>query len=75
MYCNHCLPCPAVIDIAQIHRLVDAAQWGVTKSLQIAYDVLPVRASACTECGACVERCPFGVDVVLKMKQAVDLFG
>lgn len=74
VYCNHCLPCPAVIDIAQIHRLVDAAQWGVTKSLQMAYDALAARASACTECRACVERCPFGVDVTLKMSQAVELF-
>ena len=75
VYCNHCLPCPAVIDIAHLHRLVDAAQGGVTRSLQRAYDALPVRASACTECGACVERCPFGVDVISKMRQAVDLFG
>jgi predicted aldo/keto reductase-like oxidoreductase len=75
VYCNHCLPCPAVIDVAQVHRLVDAAQWGVTRSLQMAYDALPVRASACTECGACVERCPFSVDVISKMRQAVDLFG
>jgi predicted aldo/keto reductase-like oxidoreductase len=31
------------------------------------------RASACTECGVCVERCPFEVDVVSKMKQAAEL--
>ena len=30
-------------------------------------------ASACTECGVCVERCPFEVDVVSKMKQAAEL--
>jgi len=74
VYCNHCLPCPAVIDIAQINRLVDTAQQGISERLRMAYDVLLVKASACTECGACVERCPFGVDVISKMRQAVELF-
>jgi predicted aldo/keto reductase-like oxidoreductase len=73
-YCNHCLPCPAVIDIGQVHRLLDLAQFGLTASLQSAYDALPARASACTECGACVTRCPFGVDVVGKMRDAAWLF-
>jgi predicted aldo/keto reductase-like oxidoreductase len=74
VYCNHCLPCPVVIDIGLINRLVDAAQWGISKELQMAYDALPVRASSCTECGACTERCPFGVDAIAKMRQAVELF-
>jgi predicted aldo/keto reductase-like oxidoreductase len=74
VYCNHCLPCPAVIDIAQIHRVADAAQYGISEELRMAYDALPVKASACTECGACTERCPFGVDVIRRMRQAVELF-
>jgi predicted aldo/keto reductase-like oxidoreductase len=74
VYCNHCLPCPVVIDIGQVNRLLDAAQWGLTDDLQRAYDRLPVRASACTECGACVERCPFGVEVIATMQQAVEIF-
>lgn len=28
------------------------------------------KASACNECGVCMERCPFEVDVISKMKQA-----
>ena len=74
VYCNHCLPCPAVIDIGQINRLVDAAQWGISKELQMAYNAVPMKASACTECGACMERCPFGVDGIAKMRQAVEWF-
>ncbi len=74
VYCNHCLPCPAVIDIGQIHRLADAAQWSLSEELRIAYNALPVKASACTECGACTERCPFGVDVIARMRQVVELF-
>jgi predicted aldo/keto reductase-like oxidoreductase len=74
VYCNHCLPCPAVIDIGQVLRMVDLAQWGVTTELQRAYDRLPVRASACTACEACEARCPFGVEVVANMRRAVTLF-
>ncbi len=74
VYCNHCLPCPVVIDIGQISRLLDAAQQGMTGALQVAYGALPVKASACTECGACVARCPFGVDVMANMRQAIAWF-
>jgi hypothetical protein len=74
VYCNHCLPCPVVIDIAQVSRLVDAAQSGITGSLRLAYGALPTSASACTECGVCVQRCPFGVEVIAKVRQAVEVF-
>ena len=29
-YCNHCLPCPVVIDIGQVNRLLDWAELGLT---------------------------------------------
>jgi predicted aldo/keto reductase-like oxidoreductase len=38
------------------------------------YAEFPVKASACVECGICVERCPFDVDIVAKMHQAAALF-
>lgn len=74
VYCNHCLPCPALIDIGQVNRFLDAAQIGLTERLRRAYDALPVKASSCTECGACVERCPFGVLVIVRIQQAAALF-
>ena len=73
-YCNHCLPCPMVIDIGQINRLLDLAQFGLTAGLRTAYSALPTKASACTECGACSKRCPFGVDVVPRLRQAITVF-
>jgi predicted aldo/keto reductase-like oxidoreductase len=73
-YCNHCLPCPVVIDIGQVCRLLDLAGSGPTASLSAAYAALPVKASICTECGACTKRCPFGVDVIPRIHQAVEVF-
>jgi predicted aldo/keto reductase-like oxidoreductase len=72
--CNHCLPCPADIDIGQTILLVGFAGWAMTDDLRTWYDVQPVKASACTECGVCVDRCPFGVDIIAKMQRAVEVF-
>jgi predicted aldo/keto reductase-like oxidoreductase len=74
VYCNHCLPCPVNIDIAQVNRLLDAAEGGVTVGLRSAYGELAARASACTECGACVVRCPFGVAVTERLRSAVAVY-
>ena len=73
-YCSHCLPCPEVIDIAQVNRLLDLAEFGLTENLRQTYDGLAVKASACTECGVCEKRCPFAVPVVQRIKQAAELF-
>jgi len=74
VYCNHCLPCPSVIDIGQVIRLLETAQHKMTAELRAAYDALSAKASDCVHCGSCVERCPFGVDAESKMEQAVALF-
>jgi predicted aldo/keto reductase-like oxidoreductase len=73
VYCNHCLPCPSAIDIGQTIRLLEMAQQHLTAELQVAYEALPAKASNCVQCDACTERCPFGVDVVGKMEQAIEL--
>jgi predicted aldo/keto reductase-like oxidoreductase len=74
VYCNHCLPCPAGIDIGECNRLLDRAKQGMTREIQDTYNMYPAKASKCTECGQCVERCPFEVDVVSRMKEAASLF-
>jgi predicted aldo/keto reductase-like oxidoreductase len=73
--CNHCLPCPADIDIGETILLVGFASWdGVNDWLRAWYGKLPAKASACIECGVCTERCPFGVDVIARMQEAVELY-
>jgi predicted aldo/keto reductase-like oxidoreductase len=74
VYCNHCLPCPSPIDIGQVNRLLDMAQQELTPELQAAYDGLDSKASDCTQCGVCEDRCPFGVGVMDQMEQAAALF-
>jgi uncharacterized protein len=77
--CKHCLPCPQEIDIPLvIYNLEYVAFYsGSHVSEQYnreIYASLPVKASACIECDACLERCPFEVDIIAKMHRAVEVF-
>ena len=75
VYCQHCLPCPEELEIGWIIWLVDAARDGVTDELHKMYDDYEVKASACVQCGACLERCPYDVDIMAKLEQAAAIFG
>lgn len=74
MYCNHCSPCPVGIDIGATTRITDIAGYKINNNVVSEYEALSVKASACTECNVCMERCPFGVDVVSNMTRAVRIF-
>jgi predicted aldo/keto reductase-like oxidoreductase len=72
VYCNHCQPCPAGIDIGLVNKYYDLALAGD----QIAanhYDKLGVKADACLQCGHCESRCPFGVKQMSRM-QTIDTY-
>jgi len=77
VYCNHCLPCPAYIDVAQVNKYLDLAQIGaeIPATIRAHYHALEAKAEDCTDCGACEERCPFGVPVRQRMKEAERRFG
>lgn len=75
-YCNHCSPCAVGIPIAKVNELLDKAETdGMTPELQAKYEALPHHAGECTHCGACMSRCPFGVDIPAKMDNAKAVFG
>ena len=77
MYCGHCAPCSKKIDIASVNKYLDLAsiQQEIPETLKNHYDLLEHHANECIECGACMKNCPFGVEIIDKMKQAVTLFG
>ncbi|MEG0772074.1 aldo/keto reductase [Clostridium sp.] len=77
MYCGHCAPCSKKIDIASVNKYLDLAliQEDVPETLKNHYDLLENHGNQCIECGLCMKNCPFGVDIINKMKQAVKLFG
>ena len=74
VYCNHCQPCPAGIDIGIVNKYYDLSLAG-DKMAHNHYDKLVVNASACLECGHCDSRCPFNVKQQQKMKKIAEYFG
>ena len=77
MYCNHCLQCPAKIDIASVNKYLDLVELDKrpADSVRQHYNSLGNTAKYCIECGACERRCPFDVTIVKRMKKAFDVFG
>ncbi len=68
VYCNHCQPCPAGIDIGLVNKYYDLALAGDPIAANH-YTKLRVNADACLHCGHCESRCPFGVKQESRMEQ------
>jgi uncharacterized protein len=62
--CDYCLPCPAEIPIQFImgvRSLVKRAGPAILKSPMLAKTL--EKAVGCTECGDCMERCPYNLQI------------
>lgn len=77
MYCSHCAPCPAKIDVAAVTKFLHlaVAQKDIPETVREHYEVLEHHAGECMQCGACEARCPFGVSIMQNMQRAADVFG
>ena len=76
MYCGHCAPCPAGIDVAHVTKLLNLARARqmIPETVREHYAALEHKASACLACGSCNDRCPFDVAAMVNMAQAAALF-
>ena len=78
VYCSHCQPCPAGIDIAGVNKYLDIARLDpdhVPPSVRSHYAGLAQGGGACIGCGSCETRCPFGVPIIQNMALAAQMFG
>lgn len=77
MYCGHCAPCPAGIDVAAVTKFLNlaVAQGAVPETVREHYAALLHQAGECIRCGACNKRCPFEVAAMSNMEKAAELFG
>ena len=73
VYCNHCQPCPAGIDIGLANKYYDLAMAGDVIAANH-YTKLGVKADACLQCGHCDSRCPFGVKQTARMAEIANYF-
>ena len=68
VYCNHCQPCPAGIDIGLVNKYYDLAMAGDDMAADH-YRKLSVNAEDCLKCGHCEGRCPFHVKQESRMDE------
>ena len=73
VYCNHCKPCPAGLDIGLINKYYDLSRVG-DQMARSHYEKLEKKASDCIKCGHCNHRCPFKVDQVSLMESIAAYF-
>jgi len=76
VYCSHCQPCPAEIDIAAVNKYLDIARLdtaNIPPSVRSHYINLLHKGDECTGCGHCEQRCPFDVPVIKNMADAASL--
>ncbi|MDE6441468.1 MAG: aldo/keto reductase [Clostridia bacterium] len=74
VYCNHCQPCPAGIDIGIVNKYYDLSLAGDKMAFDH-YSKLKVKADRCLKCGHCDKRCPFKVKQQDRMKEIAHYFG
>ena len=74
VYCNHCKPCPAGIDIGTVNKYYDLARAGDALAADH-YKNLAKTAADCIACGHCNRRCPFHADQTARMREIAAYFG
>ena len=73
VYCNHCQPCPAGIDVGLVNKYYDLALAGDDMAANH-YGKLSINADACVGCGHCDSRCPFHTVQSARMKEIAAYF-
>ena len=74
VYCNHCQPCPAGLDVGLINKYYDLARAGDALAADH-YAHLDKRAGDCVACGHCDLRGPFHVAQSQRMEEIRAYFG
>lgn len=74
VYCNHCQPCPAGLDVGLINKYYDLARAGDVLAHDH-YSNLEKTAGDCVSCGHCDSRCPFHVAQSQHMEEIRSYFG
>lgn len=74
--CNYCQPCSVGINISGVFLFQGYLdRYGLGDWAKSRYATLPVKASACVDCGACEPRCPYNLPIRQMLKEAASKFG
>ncbi len=75
VYCHHCLPCPVNIPVGWMMWLLDQLSGRALEEVRAIYADFKTDVTSCVECGECLARCPFGVDIMGRLTKVAELFG
>lgn len=74
--CNYCQPCTVGINISGCFLFQGYLdRYGLEKWARERYQTIPVKASACVECGICETRCPYNLPIREMLKVCASKFG
>jgi len=74
--CNYCAPCTVGINIPSVFVFQGYLErYGLADWAKDRYNAMPVKASACVDCGACEGRCPYNLPIRQMLKDAAAKFG
>ncbi|MFR0986686.1 MAG: aldo/keto reductase [Frisingicoccus sp.] len=74
--CNYCQPCTAGINISGCFLFQGYLdRYGLGDWAKDRYNAMPVKASACVDCGACETRCPYNLPIRDMLKKCAEEFG
>lgn len=74
--CNYCAPCTVGINISGVFLFAGYLErYNLEDWARDRYNALPVKASACVECGECESRCPYHLPIREKLKKCAEEFG
>ena len=73
--CRYCMPCPSGVNIPESFKhLNNAEMFNNVEGEKLLYGGLEGKASNCTECGECEEKCPQKTPIRGMLKEVVKLF-
>lgn len=74
--CNYCAPCTVGISIPNVFLMEGyLTRYGLSEWAKTRYGAMEKKASDCVGCGACEERCPYGLPIRKMLKRAAERFG
>ncbi len=76
--CGYCMPCPHGVDIPRNFMLVNDHHMLNDRGARVRYHRLlkdHQRASACIQCGECLDKCPQQIPIPDELEHVAELFG